>query len=305
MTHEELLHAFQSIKDITGPNVPVLIEYAINSDLSIPDCIRLREILSEKINEYKKSLIDKYQQAANGVARKWEIDILPIPDKHLKDIENRVKFLTINLCGNFNLSIAKLRGEDSSELERQQNMEMAVLKSLIFEVDNELKEKYYTLQGVDKEKRTHKKYITGLKKTGRSISDDVAAQLESLELLEEDLKEKNSDLLPPNASTIQKTTENRDFTSYLIDCDKTKVINNMVSSFHNCKGRDIALILRALEKLNFIILPQKGKAEIYRALFRLTGWDTSETSINNYLNNGTKDNVDEEEVIRYAEILNK
>ena len=83
MTHEELVYDFKSIKDITGPDVPVLIEYAINSNITLSDAINLREILSVKINEYKNTLIDKYQKAVNEVAHKRGIDFMPIPNKHL------------------------------------------------------------------------------------------------------------------------------------------------------------------------------------------------------------------------------
>ena len=105
MTHEELVYDFKSIKDITGPDVPVLIEYAINSNITLSDAINLREILSVKINEYKNTLIDKYQKAVNEVAHKRGIDFMPIPNKHLIYIENKIKFHTINLCGNFDLII--------------------------------------------------------------------------------------------------------------------------------------------------------------------------------------------------------
>lgn len=306
MTHEELVYDFKSIKDITGPDVPVLIEYAINSNITLSDAINLREILSVKINEYKNTLKDKYQKAVNEVAHKRGIDFMPIPNKHLIYIENKIKFYTINLCGNFDLIIAGFQGEDTHVLSKSQEEDMKLLKRRIFNFDNELKNKHYTLDDVSRERRTHKKYIIESEKIGREIGPEVYAQLNSLDLLEEDLKVKNNSiLLNPNTPTINKTNETRDFASRLINCDKTKVINNMISSFRNCKGREIALILRALKELKFIDLPQKGKAEIYRDLFQLTGWNTSETSINNYLSGGTKDNIKEEEVIWYAEILNK
>ena len=306
MTHEELVYDFKSIKDITGPDVPVLIEYAINSNITLSDAINLREILSVKINEYKNTLIDKYQKAVNEVAHKRGIDFMPIPNKHLIYIENKIKFHTINLCGNFDLIIAGFQGEDTHVLSKSQEEDMKLLKRRIFNFDNELKNKHYTLDDVSRERRTHKKYIIESEKIGRKVGPEVCAQLNSLDLLEEDLKVKNNSiLLNPNTPTIIKTNETRDFASRLINCDKTKVINNMISNFHNCKGRKIALILRALKELKFIDLPQKGKAEIYKDLFQLTGWNTSETSINNYLSGGTKDNIKEEEVIWYAEILNK
>ena len=191
MTHEELVYDFKSIKDITGPDVPVLIEYAINSNITLSDAINLREILSVKINEYKNTLIDKYQKAVNEVAHKRGIDFMPIPNKHLIYIENKIKFYTINLCGNFDLIIAGFQGEDTHVLSKSQEEDMKLLKRRIFNFDNELKNKHYTLDDVSRERRTHTKYIIESEKIGREIGPEVYAQLNSLDLLEEDIKIKH------------------------------------------------------------------------------------------------------------------
>lgn len=262
MTGEELLHNFESIKDITGPDVPVLIEYAINSDLSISDAIKLREILSVKINEYKTTLMDQYQQASNEVARKKGIDAIPIPGKHLEDITNRIKFQTINLCGNFDLIIADFQGQDTYELAKSQDEEMKLIKSQMFKFDNELKNKHYTLDHISREKRTHKKYIIESEKIGRKVGPEVYAQLNSLDLLEEDLKAKHPiSCLANTHSEFQKF----DYIHIALVCHYAGISENeKISEFlqHFDKTRGCAIPRKFKEKLNFYI-QKKNRIDFY------------------------------------------
>lgn len=253
MTYEELVYDFKSIKDITDPDVPVLIEYAINSNITLSDAINLREILSVKINEYKNTLIDKYQKAVNEVAHKRGIDFMPIPNKHLIYIENKIKFYTINLCGNFDLIIADFQGEDTHVLSKSQEEDMKLLKRRIFNFDNELKNKHYTLDDVSRERRTHTKYIIESEKIGRKVGPEVYAQLNSLDLLEEDLKIKNPISFLANTHS---EFQNFDYIHIALVCHYANIAENeKIREFlqHFDKTRGCEIPRKFKEKLNFCI----------------------------------------------------